>query len=155
MYVNLIPSPNRPHVLVIPSSRLTPMDITFSSNSTLMVLDPLLANIHQFYSHSSSVTKTIYSKGKLIHNGISDHLDPLNTWTKTIGPDQGPAYNKPTISTKKGISTIIINDFIPHSTLPSATEDFLNDGASFIEFRFSNIIALKPTIQTSLLFPFP
>ena len=38
---------------------------------------------------------------KLIHIGISDQLDPLNTGTKTIQPDQNPAYKKPTNSTKK------------------------------------------------------
>ena len=38
---------------------------------------------------------------ELIHIGISDQLDPLNTLTKTIRPDQNPAYKKPTISTKK------------------------------------------------------
>ena len=29
---------------------------------------------------------------KLIHIGIRDQLDPLNTWMKTIRPDQDPAY---------------------------------------------------------------
>ena len=31
---------------------------------------------------------------KLIHIGIRDQLDPLNTWTKTIWPDQNPPYKK-------------------------------------------------------------
>ena len=92
---------------------------------------------------------------KLIHIGISDQLDPLNTWTKTIRPDQDPAYKKPTNSTKKGVSTIIINNFIPHSKLFSETEGFLVDGASFTEIRFSDPPMLKSPTQTSLLFPFP
>ena len=29
---------------------------------------------------------------KLIHTGVRDHLDPLNTSMKTIQPDQDPAY---------------------------------------------------------------
>ena len=51
---------------------------------------------------------------KLIHIGIRDQL---NTSTKTIRPDRHPAYKKPTISTKTGVSTININNFVPHSKL--------------------------------------
>ena len=72
---------------------------------------------------------------KLIRIGISDQLDSLNTWTKTIRPDQDPANKTPTISTKKGVSTIIINNFIPHSRLFSENEGFLTYGASFIEIK--------------------
>ena len=64
---------------------------------------------------------------KIIHIGIRDQLDPLNIWTKTIQPDHDPAYKKPTISTKTGIATIKINNFIPHSKLFSETEGFLID----------------------------
>ena len=42
-----------------------------------------------------------WSFSKLVHIGIRDQLDPLNTWTRIIQPDQDPAYKKPTISTKK------------------------------------------------------
>ena len=87
------------------------------------------------------------------HIGIRDQLDPMNTWMKTILPDQVPAYKKPTMSTKTGVATILINNFIPHSKLFSETEGFLIDGASFIEIKFSDPPVLKP--QTSLLFPFP
>ena len=52
---------------------------------------------------------------KLIHIGIRDQLDPLNTWMETIYPDQDPANKKPTISSKSGAATTIINNFIPHS----------------------------------------
>ena len=52
---------------------------------------------------------------KLIHIGIRDQLDPMNTWMKSIRPDQDRAYKKPTISTKTGVGTILINNFIPHS----------------------------------------
>ena len=90
---------------------------------------------------------------KTIHIGIRDQLDPMNTWMKTILPDQDPAYKKPTMSTKTGVATILINNFIPHSKLFSETEGFLIDGASFIEIKFSDPPVLKP--QTSLLFPFP
>ena len=90
---------------------------------------------------------------KTIHIGIRDQLDPMNTWTKTILPDQDPAYKKPTMSTKTGVATILINNFIPHSKLFSETEGFLIDDASFIEIKFSDPPVLNP--QTSLFFPFP
>ena len=51
---------------------------------------------------------------KLIHIGIRDQLDPMNTWMKTIRPDQDPAYKRPTMSAKTGAATILINNFIPH-----------------------------------------
>ena len=92
---------------------------------------------------------------KIIHIGIRDQLDPMNTWMKTIRPDQDPAYKKPTMSTKTGVATILINNFIPHSELFSETEGFLIDGASFIEINISDPPVLKPHTQTSLLFPFP
>ena len=91
---------------------------------------------------------------KLIQIGVSDQVDPLNTWTKTIWPDQDAAYKKPSISTKKEVSTDIINNFIPHSKLFSETEGFLIDGASFIEIRFSDPPMIKPQNQTYLLFHF-
>ena len=90
-----------------------------------------------------------------IHIGIRDQLDPMNTWTKKILPDQDPAYKKPTMSTKTGIATILINNFIPHSKPFSETEGFLIDGASFVEIKFSDPPVLKPYTQTSLLSPFP
>ena len=92
---------------------------------------------------------------KTIHIGIRDQLDPMNTWMKTILPDQDPAYKKPTMSTKTGVATILINNFIPHSKLFSETEGFLIDGASFVEIKFSDPPVLKPHTQTSLFFPFP
>ena len=92
---------------------------------------------------------------KLIYIGIRDQVDPLNTWAKTIRPDQDPAYKKPTISTKTGVSTININNFIPHSEFFSETEGFLIDGASFMEIRFSDTPVLKSQTQTSLLFHSP
>ena len=92
---------------------------------------------------------------KLIHIGIRDQMDPMNTCLKTIRPDQDPAYKKPTMSTETGVATILINNFTPHSKLFSETEGFLIDGASFIEIKFSDPPVLTPHIQTSLLFPFP
>ena len=92
---------------------------------------------------------------KLIHVGIRDQLDPMNAWMKTIRPDQNPAYKKPTISTKTGAATILINNFIPHPKLFSGTEGFLIDGASYKEIKFSDPPVLKPQTQASLLFPIP
>ena len=92
---------------------------------------------------------------KLIHMGIRDQLDTMNTWIKTIRPDQDPAYEKPTMSTKTEAAIVLINNFIPHSKLFSETEGFLIDGASFIEIKFSDPPVMKPQTQTSLLFPFP
>ena len=62
---HLIPSLNRPQVLVILFSGLIPMDTTSSSSSTLMVLDPLLVSVHQFYSPFSLVNTTIFFNGRL------------------------------------------------------------------------------------------
>ena len=92
---------------------------------------------------------------KLIHIGIRDHLDPMNTWMKTIRRNQDPAYNKPTMSTKSGLATILNDKFFPHSKLFSETESFLIEGVSFIEVKFSEPLVLKPPTQTSLFFPFP
>ena len=92
---------------------------------------------------------------KLINIGILDQLDPLNSVTKTIWPDQDPAYKLPTISTKTAVATIIINKSIRHSKLFSETEGFLIVGASFIETSFSDAPVLKPPTPTSLLFIFP
>ena len=92
---------------------------------------------------------------KIIHIGIRDQLDPINTWMKTIRPDQDPAYKKATMTTKTGVATILIRNFIPHSKLFSETEGFLIDGASFFEIKFSDPPVLEPHTQTSLLFPFP
>ena len=58
---------------------------------------------------------------KSIDFGIRDQLDRLNTWTKTLRLDQDPAYKKPTMSTKTGVATILINNFIPRSKLFSET----------------------------------
>ena len=60
---HLIPSLNRPQVLVVLSLGLKLMDTTSSSNFTLMVLDPLLASVHQSYSPSSLVSTTICFSG--------------------------------------------------------------------------------------------
>ena len=92
---------------------------------------------------------------KLIHISIQDQLDPLNTWMKTIRPDQDPAYKKPTMSTITGAAIVLIKNFVPHSKLVSETEGFLIDGASFIEIKFSDPPVLKPQTQTSILSPFP
>ena len=92
---------------------------------------------------------------KIIHFSNRDQLDPMNTWMNTIRPDQDPAHKKPTMTTKTGVATILINNFIPHSKLFSETEGFLTDGASFIEIKFSDPPVLKPHTQASLLFPFP
>ena len=79
----------------------------------------------------------------------------MKTWMTTIRPSQDPAYKKPTMTTKTGVATILIYNFIPHSKLFSETEGFLIDGASFIEIKFSDTPVLKPHTQTSPLFPFP
>ena len=60
---HLTPSLNRPQVLVVLSSGLIPTDTTSSSNFTLMVSAPPLANGHQFYSPSYLATTTICSNG--------------------------------------------------------------------------------------------
>ena len=92
---------------------------------------------------------------KLIQIRIQDQLDPMNNWMKTIPPDQDPAYREPTMSSKTGAATVLINNFIPHSKLFSETEGFLIDGASFIEIKFPDPSVLKPQTQTPLFFPFP
>ena len=52
---------------------------------------------------------------KLIHICIRVQLDPLNTWTKAIRPDQDPVHKKLTKSTKTGVATILNINFTPHS----------------------------------------
>ena len=91
----------------------------------------------------------------IIHIGIRDQLDPLNTWTETIPPDQDLAFKKPTIFTKTGVSTTIINIFIPRSNLFSETEGFLFDGVDYIKIKFPDLPVLNSQTQTSLLSPFP
>ena len=151
---HLTPSLNRPHVLVVLSSGLIPMDITFSSNSILMVMDPLRAIVLQYYSPSSLATMTIFWNGP---SQRSSKLEFKINWTQwTTGCRQSdPAYRKPTMSSKSGAATVLINNFIPHSKLFSDTEGFPIDGASFIEIKHSDPSVLKPQTQTSLLFPFP
>ena len=92
---------------------------------------------------------------KLIHIVICHQLDPLNTWMKTIRPDHDPAYKKPTMSTKTGVATITIHNFIPHSKFFSKTERSLIEGASFIDIKICDPLVLKSQTQTPLLFPFP
>ena len=46
-----------------PILRTVPVDTTFSEKFTLMVLDPLLASVLQYYSPSSLATTTIFSNG--------------------------------------------------------------------------------------------
>ena len=91
---------------------------------------------------------------KLIYIGIRDQLDPLNNWTKTIRPDQDPAYKKPTISKQELRQSSSITLFLTLNSLASETEGFLIDGASLIEIRFSDPPVLNSQTQTSLLFPF-
>ena len=74
---------------------------------------------------------------------------------KAIQPDHDPAYMKPTVSTKRGVATIIISNLIPHSKLFSETEGYLIHGASFIEIKLSDPPVLKLHPQIFLLLPFP
>ena len=69
---------HRPQVLVVLSLGLTPMDTTSSSNTTLMVLDPQLASVHQFFSPSSLVTTTVYFNRR--SRGTSTIVSVIN-WT--------------------------------------------------------------------------
>ena len=72
---------NRPQVLAVLSSGLTPMDITFSSIFILMVLDPLLANVLHFYSPFSLVTKTICSNLPSRRSSTLVSVINLTHWT--------------------------------------------------------------------------
>ena len=70
---------NRPRVLVVLSSGLTPTGTTSSSNSIPMVLDPLQASVLQFYSPSSLEITILFS------NGPSQRLSTLGfeiNWTQ-------------------------------------------------------------------------
>ena len=86
------------------------------------------------------------------HNHFSsgNQSDPLDTWIKTI---QDPALKRPTKSFEDGVSTMKINNFIPHSVLLDKTESFLVEGTSFLEKRLFDV--LRPLTQTSLLFRHP
>ena len=96
-----------------------------------------------FPSDYDNLLKWLFSK--LIHIGIRDQLDPINTWVKTIRLDQDPAYKKPTMSTKTGAATTLFNNIIPHSKLFTETEGFLIDGGSFMEIKFSDLLCLNLT----------
>ena len=56
--------------------------------------------------------------------GPNEHLD------EDIQTGSRLAYKRPTMSTKTGAATILVNKFIPHPKLSKETEAFLIDGAS-------------------------
>ena len=157
---HLISPLHHPQVLVALFSELIPMDTTSSSNFTLMVLEPLLARVHQFQSPCSLVTTTFSFNDPTEAHSLRNPWStvPMNTWTKTIQLDQNPVYKKPTISQQKlefRQSSIIIINFNPHCKFFSETEGFLFDGASYIEIKFSDPPVLNSHTQISLRFPFP
>ena len=90
-----------------------------------------------------------WSFSKLIHIGIQDQVDPMNTWMKTIRPDEDPAYKKPIMSSKTEVATILINNSSPHSKLFSETEGFLAGGA---ETSHPNFPPFLVSIKTSIIF---
>ena len=154
---HLTPSLNGSQVLVVLSSGPSPLDTFFSSSSTPMFCvrywQLCVDLLTPFPGDYDNLLHWPFSK--LIHIGIRDQLDPMNTWMKTIRPDQDPAYKKPTMSTKTGVATILINNFIAHSKLFSEKEGFLIDDASYIEIKVSEPPMLKSHAQTSILLPFP
>ena len=94
------------------------MDIIFSLKFYAYGIRPATGNCASilftlFPGDYDNLLQWLFSKKILI--GIRDQLDPMNTWKKTIHPDQDPPYRKLTIPTKTGVETIIINKFIPHS----------------------------------------
>ena len=66
------------------------MDTISSSNSTLMVLDPLLASVLQFFSPSSLETTTIFSNGLL-------KAHP-HWYSRLVGPNEHLDEDNPTLS---------------------------------------------------------
>ena len=46
---------------------------------------------------------------------------------------------KPTVSSKEGVSTLNINNFIRHIRILNKTEDFLVEGTGFLKISFSDV----------------
>ena len=155
---HLIHSLNRSQVLIVLSSGLIPVDTTSPSNTTLMVIDPLLASVHQSYSPFFLVTTTTCFNGPPRN---SSRLVSVTNWLHWIpGRKQfdlirtQPTKN-PQSQQKKRFSTIMINSFFLHSKLFSETGGFLIDGARFMKIRFCDPPVLKSQTKSSLIFPFP
>ena len=153
----LTPSLKRPQVLVVPSSGLIPMDTTFSSNSTLMLLDPQLASVHQSYSPSSLVTTTICFNGPSRRSLTLLSVINWIHWTHRRKQFRliktRPTRNRQ--SQQKQESRQSSSKILFITLLFSETEGFLIDGASFMKIKFSDPPVLKSHTQTSLLFLFP
>ena len=95
---------NRPQVLVVLSSfRTHPHGYNFFIKFYPYGIGPATGKCASilftlFPGDYDNLLKWPFSK--LLHIGIRYQLDPMNTWMKTIRPDQDPAYKKPTMSTK-------------------------------------------------------
>ena len=81
---------------------------------------------------------------KVIHLGLRDQLDPLNTWTQTIQPTQELPFRRPTSSLKNDAFAVAFYKYIPHSKLFSETDGYIVNNTSYIEISFSD-----PTVQES------
>ena len=153
---HLILSKNRPQVLVVLSSGLTPVDFTSSSTFTVMVLDSLLANVHQFHSPSSLANTTICLSGSSRRSSTLVSVINWIHWThggKKFSQIKTRPTRKPQ-SQQKRVATIMIKNFILQSELFSETEGFLIEGACFIEIKLSDPLCWNLTPKLPSFFPF-
>ena len=139
---------NRSRALIAQSSNLFLMDGS-SLNSNLLVLDKPLGNLHQF---SSPLTWWLREFAQIALTKAHPPwylwpTGPLNFRFQPKCPDQDPAYKRPIILRKKGVSGIIKQNFFLQSKLLSQTGGFLIDCESFIKRPLPETPGLNPKIE--------
>ena len=91
---------------------------------------------------------------KIIHLGLRDQLDPLNTWTQKIQPTQEHLFRRPTSSPKNEAFAIAFHRFIPHSKIFNETGGYFVNDNCYLEISFSDPSSQNSTTQASVPHPF-
>ena len=91
---------------------------------------------------------------KIIHLGLRDQLDPLNTWTQKIQPTKEQPFRRPTSSSKNAAFAIAFHRFIPYSKFFNETEGYIVHDTCYLEISFSDPSSQKSTAQASVPHPF-
>ena len=86
---------------------------------------------------------------KVIHLGLRDQLDPLNSWAQKIQPTQEQPFRRPTSSTKNEAFAIALHRFIPPSKPFNETEGYVVNDTCYLEISFSEPPSQKSTAQAS------
>ena len=90
----------------------------------------------------------------MIHLGLRDQLDPLNTWTQKVQPTQEHTFRRPTTSSMNEAFAIAFHRFIPHSKFFNETEGYIANGTCCLEISFSDPSFQNSTAQASVPHPF-